>query len=68
MVLNAEIAVEQGSSHRPLTSHHVALSAQPAGPGAASLVATMSALLGNLADQLAADIRTAPAGAAVPAN
>ncbi len=60
VVLNAEIAVEQGSSHRPLAARHVALSAQPAAPGAESLVATMSTLLGDLADRLAADIRAAP--------
>jgi uncharacterized lipoprotein YmbA len=56
IVLNAEVAVEQGRSHTPLAAHHVALTAQPAGPGAADLVAAMSSLLGQLADRIAADI------------
>jgi uncharacterized lipoprotein YmbA len=64
VILNAEVAVEQGSSHRPLAARHVSLSADPAGPGAANLVATMSALLGQLADQLSGTIRSATAAPA----
>jgi uncharacterized lipoprotein YmbA len=60
VVLTAEVAVEAGRSHAPLATRHVSLTAQPAGPGAAALVASMSGLLGTLSDQVAADIRRAP--------
>jgi uncharacterized lipoprotein YmbA len=60
VVLRAELAVEQGMSHRPIATRHVELSATPDGPGAADLAACMSALLGQLADRIAADIRAIP--------
>jgi uncharacterized lipoprotein YmbA len=56
VALTAEVAVERGSTHHPLTTRHVALNAAPAGPGAAELVAAMSGLLGRLSDQIAQDI------------
>jgi uncharacterized lipoprotein YmbA len=55
VTLNASYAIEQGTTHRPLASRHVSLTATPAGPGAASLAATESGLLGSLADQIAHD-------------
>ena len=55
VVLNAEVAVEQGATHRPLASHHVALSIAPSGPDPSALAAAMSTLLAQLADQVAAD-------------
>jgi uncharacterized lipoprotein YmbA len=54
VVLNAQYAVEQGFTHRPLASQHVSLHAAPASPDAAALAATMSSLLGQLADQISA--------------
>ena len=60
IVLNAEVAVERGITHQPLSARHVSMTAQPAGPGAANLVASMSGLLGGLADQIARDVRSAP--------
>jgi hypothetical protein len=38
-----------------LAARHVSLSATPAGPGEAGLVAAESGLLGSLADQIAHD-------------
>lgn len=63
VVLTAQVALEAGRSHVPAASRHVSLTAQPAAPGAAALVATMSTLLGTLSDQVAADIRHAPSAA-----
>ncbi len=60
VTLNAEYAIEQGVSHRPLAARHVSLSAAPAGPGAADLVAAESGLLGSLADQIAHDAASPP--------
>ena len=60
VVLTAQVAIEAGRSHVPTSTRHVSLTAQPAGSGAAALVATMSQLLGTLTDQLAGDIRNAP--------
>jgi uncharacterized lipoprotein YmbA len=57
VTLVAEVAVEPGVGHHPVVTHHVALSAMPAGPGATQLVATMSGLLGRLADDVAANIQ-----------
>jgi uncharacterized lipoprotein YmbA len=56
VILNAQFAVEQGATHRPLASHHVSLHAAPASPDATALAATMSTLLGQLADQISASI------------
>ena len=55
LTLVAEAALEAGRSHVPLRTRHITLTADPPGPGAASLVAAMSALLGQLADRLAQD-------------
>ena len=60
VVLTAQVAVEAGRSHVPTSTRRVALTAQPSGPGAGALVATMSQLLGTLCDQLADDVRRAP--------
>jgi uncharacterized lipoprotein YmbA len=55
VTLNASYAIEQGITHRPFAARHVTLTAAPSGPGAASLAATESGLLGSLADQIAHD-------------
>ena len=60
VVLTAQVAVESGRSHVPTSTRHVSVTAQPSGPGAGALVATMSQLLGTLSDQLADDVRRAP--------
>ncbi len=62
VVLQAEVAVERGTTHQPLATQHVSLTAQPGGPGATAIAASMSGLLGGLADQVAGDIRNASAG------
>jgi uncharacterized lipoprotein YmbA len=59
-ILTAQVAVERGITHHPLTTQHVSLRAPIAGPGEAAQVAAMSSLLGTLADQLATDIASAP--------
>jgi uncharacterized lipoprotein YmbA len=56
VVLTAQVAVEQGMTHHPLTTRHVALRAPLNGPGAAAQVAAMSGLLGRLSDQIAGDL------------
>ncbi len=58
VVLEAELALERGVTHRPLAARHVRLTA-PAGPGAGGLAASLSGLLGGLADQVATDARKA---------
>ena len=63
VVLQAEVAVERGTSHQPLATRHVQLTAQPGGPGAAALAASLSGLLGQMADEVAGSVR----GAAVVA-
>ncbi len=57
VTLVAQVAVEPGLGHHPVVTRHVALSAMPAGPGATQLVATMSGLLGRLADDIAANVQ-----------
>ncbi len=59
VVLTAEVALERGTTHQPVATRHVSLTAQPAGQGAANVVAAMSTLLGNLADQIAKDASSA---------
>jgi uncharacterized lipoprotein YmbA len=56
VVLNAQIALERGTTHSPLATRHVSLTAQPAGPGAGELAAALSGLLGQLTDEVAEDI------------
>jgi uncharacterized lipoprotein YmbA len=53
--LVADVAVERGLSHTPFASHAVTLQTA-GGAGAGGLVAAMSVLLGELADQVASDI------------
>jgi uncharacterized lipoprotein YmbA len=53
--LVAELAVERGSSHQPIETRHVALSATATVPGAEGLAGALSGLLGQLADLAAAD-------------
>jgi uncharacterized lipoprotein YmbA len=65
VVLNAEVAIERGVTHQPLSTRRVSFSAPPSGAGAGDLVAAMSGLLGRLADQTAADIAAAPVPAAM---
>ncbi len=60
VVLNAEVAVERGITRQPLSTRHLSITAQPSGPGAANLAASMSGLLGGLADQVARDLVAAP--------
>ena len=62
VVLTAEVALERGTTHEPLSTRHVTLTAQPGGPGAGNLAAALSGLLGQLADRVAGDVR-ASAGA-----
>jgi len=66
VVLNAQVAVEIGITHRPAAAHHVALRGEVSGPGAQALVATMSGLLGELADQVASDVRLIGPGPVAP--
>ncbi len=68
VVLQAEVAVERGTTHQPLATRHATLQAQPAGPGATELAASLSGLLGGLADQVAGDIRNAGTGSAAVAD
>ncbi len=54
VVLLAQVAVSRGRARASAATRVVRLTVQPAGPGTASLVAAMSAALGQLADALAA--------------
>jgi uncharacterized lipoprotein YmbA len=56
VTLTAETALESGRGHLPLKTHHIMLQAAPVGPGPANLAATMSSLLGQLADRVAQDV------------
>ena len=56
VTLTAEVALESGRSHTPVKTRNVMLQAAPAAPGAANLAATMSGLLGQLADRVAQDV------------
>jgi uncharacterized lipoprotein YmbA len=53
VVLMAEIAVEGGHGHSPLATSSLQVDALPDQPGAGGIVATMSALLGKVADEVA---------------
>jgi len=59
VVLTAEVAIEGGITHHPLSTRHISLRAPLNGIGEASQVAAMSALLGTLSDQIATDISAA---------
>ena len=56
VVLTAQVAVERGITHHPLSTRHLSLRAPLNGAGEAAQVAAMSSLLGTLADQIASDI------------
>ncbi len=59
VVLEAQVAVERGTTHQPLSARHVVLSTPAGGPGAGAgaLAAELSGLLGGLADRVAGDVR-----------
>jgi uncharacterized lipoprotein YmbA len=59
LTLIAALAIEQGRGHVPVRARTMNLSA-PVQHSAAGLAAAMSALLGQMADQVAADILAAP--------
>jgi uncharacterized lipoprotein YmbA len=65
MALNANIAIEQGGTHRPIAARHVTLQAN-SDSDPATQVATMSTLLGSLSDRIATDVRSSTALAAAP--
>jgi len=56
VTLVAESAIEGGRGHTPLSAHQISLKAYPASAGAAALAATMSNLLGQMADRIAASV------------
>jgi uncharacterized lipoprotein YmbA len=53
----AEVAVERGDNHTASSARSIRLIAAPQVATTAALVATMSDLLGQLADQIAAMLR-----------
>jgi uncharacterized lipoprotein YmbA len=52
VTLAAQVALEAGRTHQPIATRHVVLTAAPASPGAGALAATLSTLLGQLADTI----------------
>jgi uncharacterized lipoprotein YmbA len=50
VTLAAQIAIEAGRNHTPVMTRHIVLTSDPPAPGAAAMAATLSALLGELAD------------------
>jgi uncharacterized lipoprotein YmbA len=58
VVLQAQVAVQQGRSHDPGLTRSLRLTVTPAGPSTADLVSAMSAALGQVADQLAMVLRS----------
>jgi uncharacterized lipoprotein YmbA len=66
LTLTAAVAIERGIGHVPVQQRTVTLSAPLRQPGAAGLAAEMSALLGQLADRIAADIADAARLAPMP--
>ena len=57
VVLLVQVAVEQGRSHDPSATRSLRLTVQPASTGTPQLVAAMSDVLGQLADQVAVLLR-----------
>jgi uncharacterized lipoprotein YmbA len=53
VVLQAQVAVEPGRSHDPVGTRSIRLTLPPASDSTSDLVGAMSALLGQLADQIA---------------
>jgi uncharacterized lipoprotein YmbA len=58
VVLLAEFTLERPPSHTAFRSRRVELRMRPSDSGTAALVGTMSALLGQLADEVAAELRS----------
>jgi len=67
VALNANVAIEQGATHRPMAKRHVTLQATADNGDPEMLVATMSNLLGSLSDRIATDVRSSTALVAAPA-
>jgi uncharacterized lipoprotein YmbA len=53
VILQAQVAVEPGRSHDPVGTRSIRLTRPPASDSTSDLVSAMSALLGQLADQIA---------------
>lgn len=68
VTLLAQVAVEPGRGQAATTARTISLAAKPPAGGTSSLVATMSALLGQLADRVAALLRQAPAAPTAAAS
>jgi uncharacterized lipoprotein YmbA len=66
VALNANVAIEQGGTHRPIAARHVVLQQASDNSDPETLVATMSNLLGSLSDRIATDVRSSTALAAAP--
>ena len=62
VVLLAQVAVSRGRDRASAITQTVRQTMRPAGPATAELVAAMSAVLGQLADTVAATLRGARAG------
>ena len=65
VVLQAQVAVEQGRSHDPSGTRSVRLTLAPGADATSALVAAMSALVGQLADVVAGLVLTLPPNSAV---
>jgi uncharacterized lipoprotein YmbA len=59
VTVSAQVAIEAGTTHQPVMTRHLAFSATPAAPGPAALAATLSTLLGELADAICGNGRGA---------
>lgn len=57
VVLDANMALERGTTHAPVVTRRIHLTAPAAGKDPAALAAALSGLLGQLADQVASDVR-----------
>ena len=58
VTLTAQIAIERGTTHTPLTTRAITLTTQPAAPGPAPLAAALSTLMAQLSDAIATQIHT----------
>jgi uncharacterized lipoprotein YmbA len=67
VALNADIAIEQGATHRAIAARHITLQATTPDSEPETLVATMSSLLGTLSDRIATDVHSSTALAAASA-
>ncbi len=66
-VLVAELVVERGATHHPISARQISLRASPGSATPAALAAALSQLLGQLADQTASDIAVAAPGVSAAA-